>query len=496
MTWREAGAPVRMQRVALVSPRAKLRDELVRVADAGVVEIDRPNPEAGGATAASTGTTGPGAGGAGTVAPVLCATAPDPDDLAREGRADLLAGEAALAAYADAALVRGDVAALAGWVPAAEVPPLAGSLGEVGAAVVPLPTPRGVDPPTLLRGSGGTRASFTPLVQTYGTVPYADVDPSILAGVAYMLMFGMMFGDAGHGALLLAAGILLRAGRIRRLARVRKAWPFVAGSGVVAIGFGLLYGEFFGPTGVLPVLWLSPLEEPFTLMAVALGLGAVLLAGAQLLGTINRWREGGWPLALSAPSGIAGGALLAGIGLVALGAIAGPGWAVTVGVVVMVVGVALVAVGFFASSGGGATGATQASVEVFDAVMRVGTNLVSFVRLAAFGLTHAAIGKIVWDATTGLWAAGGLLVVAAVAVFVVGNAVAFALEALVAGVQALRLEYYELFSRVFTGEGRPFMPWHVPTDPAPASALSRPAPSATATGPAASATATASRRQP
>jgi len=50
------------------------------------------------------------------------------------------------------------------------------------------------------------------------------------------------------------------------------------------------------------------------------------------------------------------------------------------------------------------------------------------------------------------------------AVFALGNAVAFSLEALVAGVQALRLEYYELFSRVFQQqEGRPFRPWHVPT---------------------------------
>ena len=47
-------------------------------------------------------------------------------------------------------------------------------------------------------------------------------------------------------------------------------------------------------------------------------------------------------------------------------------------------------------------------------------------------------------------------------VFVVGHVVAFGLEALVAGVQALRLEYYELFSRIFVTEGRPFRPWHVP----------------------------------
>ena len=52
-------------------------------------------------------------------------------------------------------------------------------------------------------------------------------------------------------------------------------------------------------------------------------------------------------------------------------------------------------------------------------------------------------------------------------VFVVGNALAFALEGLVAGIQALRLEYYELFSRVFDGEGRPFRPWHVPLSTIP-----------------------------
>jgi len=50
----------------------------------------------------------------------------------------------------------------------------------------------------------------------------------------------------------------------------------------------------------------------------------------------------------------------------------------------------------------------------------------------------------------------------AVILFLVGNTATFALEGLVAGVQALRLEYYELFSRVFAGEGRPFSPWSIP----------------------------------
>lgn len=124
-------------------------------------------------------------------------------------------------------------------------------------------------------------------------------------------------------------------------------------------------------------------------------------------------------------------------------------------------GLCAVAVGFYATSGGGGAGVAQAGVELFDTVVRIGSNVVSFSRLAAFGLAHAALGSVVWDATSGLSRHGAALLPLAVLVFVLGNAVAFTLEALVAGVQALRLEFYELFSRVFQAEGRPFQPWHV-----------------------------------
>ena len=67
-----------------------------------------------------------------------------------------------------------------------------------------------------------------------------------------------------------------------------------------------------------------------------------------------------------------------------------------------------------------------------------------------------------WQGTTALWDAGGLMVLASVLLFVLGNALTFTLEAVVAAVQALRLEYYELFSRVFVDEGRPFRPWSLP----------------------------------
>lgn len=459
MSWRESVEPARMRRVAILAPRESLRDVLVEVAGRGVAELDvsgdtdlgpagrllQRSPSAEGST------------------PLLSRTVLDLEDAARAGRTDLLAGEAQLEMRAGAGVFRGLVAGTVAWMAADEVAATAGAVAQYGGAIVPIPSPPGFDPPTLVHSTGRLNRSFAPLMDTYATIPYADVDPTALAGLAFVVMFGMMFADAGQGTLLVLLGLMLRAGRPGRLARFRPAWPFLVGAGITAVFFGILFGEFFGPTGVLPVLWIEPLEEPILLLEVAIGIGACLLAGAYVLGTVNRWREGGWRLALVSSSGLAGVAVFLGLGLLALGAYVGSSPLMAAAGVVCVGGLALTYVGLFAAAGGGGAGAAEAGVELFDGVIRLGANLVSFARLAAFGLAHAALGAIVWQGTTGLWAIGGLAYLAAVALFVVGNALTFTLQAVVAGVQALRLEYYELFSRVFVSEGRPFRPWFVPT---------------------------------
>ncbi|GAA4077328.1 V-type ATPase 116kDa subunit family protein [Actinomadura miaoliensis] len=476
MRWPETLRPLRMARVAVVAPEESLRRALAVTADAGVLEPDLPDPESPAPGRASQALRRTGGGSA---EPALTLDAPDPEQLARDGRLDLLAGEAELEARSAAVFRRGNVAALAGWTPERARPALAARLAESGAAVVPLPYPRGAETPTLLPGpgrggdglrggglrGGGLRGSLAPLVETYGTVPYADIDPTPLAWAAYVLMFGMMFGDAGHGLMLLGVAAALLAGWPGRLRRLRRAWPFVLGAAVTSIFFGLLYGEFFGPTGLLPVLWLNPLAEPVTLLVAAIGVGAVLLGGAYVIGIVNRWREGGWPVALYEPSGIAGASLFLGLGVVAVGLRLSLPTLTIAGALVAGTGLALAFAGFLAGAGGGGTGVAQAIVELFDLVVRLGANVVSFARLAAFGLAHAALAGIVWSVTAGSWARGGAFCLVAVVVFVVGTAVTFALEALVAGIQALRLEYYELFSRLFRVQGRPFRPWHIPIRP-------------------------------
>jgi V/A-type H+/Na+-transporting ATPase subunit I len=461
MPWRERAQPVRMERVALLAPTPALREVLVRVADTGLVELDKLSTVDVAATEA--GRRLQRIAGRNRVTPALARRPPDLAALERASAADLLAGEAQLEERAAGAVSRRSVSGLTGWCPAPMVGSVVDRLTGTAGVLVPLRPPRGVDPPSLLRHDTPVRRSFAPLVETYATVPYADIDPSPAAGVVFVVMFGAMFGDVGHGVLLLLGGLLLLWRRPARIARFHVVWPFVVGAAIAAIFFGILYGEFFGPTGVLPVLWLSPTADPVQLLLAAIGFGAVLLAGAYVLGTVNRWREGGARAALYAPSGLAGAAVFLGLGTAAAGLYSNRGAITLVGSGLALAGLVFAGIGLFSAAGGGGAAAAVAGVGLVDMVIRLGANLVSFARLAAFGLTHAIIAAVVWKGTTALAGRGlGYLALAGL-VFVVGNALAFTLEALVAAVQALRLEYYELFSRVFDSSGRPFQPWHVPT---------------------------------
>ncbi|WP_431314062.1 hypothetical protein [Streptomyces murinus] len=86
------------------------------------------------------------------------------------------------------------------------------------------------------------------------------------------------------------------------------------------------------------------------------------------------------------------------------------------------------AVGLYRDTAGGGPGVAETVVRLFDVVVRAGTNTLSFARLAAFGLTHAALAGLVWRGTTALAGRGGAGVVGAVLLFVVGTAVTFGLK--------------------------------------------------------------------
>jgi V/A-type H+/Na+-transporting ATPase subunit I len=456
----EGASPVRMCRVAVVALRSRVRDVLVALADAGCVDLSGPLGGAPGPALEALRRLDRRDRPARLGATALARETPDIRELEERDARELLAGEVELERRRESAVDHGSFALFVGWVPRPALSELGAHLQASGASLVELGAPRWVEPPTLLVPAPAAD-SFRPLLDMYGTVPYADVDPTPFVAVTYCLMFGMMFGDVGDGLVVLLAALALRRARHPRLQPLRRVWRMIAALGGTSMLFGVLYGELFGPTHVLSPLWLDPLDAPTRLIGVSLAVGGVLLAAGGVLGCVNRWREGGRRLALRDASALPGLALLVAGGVVLAGLAGGLPVAAACGAVLAAAALIPIAAAERSQAGRGVTAAAVVVIGSLDSVVRVFSNVFSFARLGAFGLMHAAIGQIVVHAAGGLTGSPAGDIAAAV-VFVAGCAMAFALGALVVAVQALRLEYYELFSRVLVRTGRPFAPWSLP----------------------------------
>ena len=94
----------------------------------------------------------------------------------------------------------------------------------------------------------------------------------------------------------------------------------------------------------------------------------------------------------------------------------------------------------------------QTFFEVFEYLLSYATNTMSFLRVGAFVLVHTGMMSVVFTLAEMSSGLGNILIV------IVGNGIVMAMEGLLVGIQVLRLEFYEIFSRFFHGDGRPFRP--------------------------------------
>ncbi len=311
---------------------------------------------------------------------------------------------------------------------------------------------------------------FQKLVDLYGTTSYGEIEPTAFFAVSFLLMFGLMFGDVGHGLVLFLAGYSL----FRWIPRYLDYGILLMEAGSASTVFGFLYGSFFGIEGALPVLWMEPMHDLHRFLAVAIGLGVVLISGGLILNVINTWRAGERGAALFGPRGLLpafGYWVLAALGLRALLARESglPAWCVAVLFAVPVLLllfqrpiVAFLEKGRPARRRGTGDGprwlaALEASVELVDSVISFFANTISFLRVAAFALVHAGafLALFALADTLDRMRGGGAL---SVALLVAGNAVIILLEGLTVSVQVLRLEYYEFFGKFFRGGGEPYRP--------------------------------------
>lgn len=310
----------------------------------------------------------------------------------------------------------------------------------------------------------------------YGLPGYRDLEPTLLFGITYLLMFGFMFGDVGHGTVLALSGLLLC--RFGRAIRIHEAGRLVLLAGASSILFGFVYGSCFGLPAFKPAAWWhDPLDvDPVRLMGMAIGFGAVLISLGVVLNVVNCFRSHDWVGAVLGRCGLGGLVFYWGaIAILLLDRLErSPGQ--TKALVACLLGLPLAAWVVAeilqekrhappALSGAGPgslpTLVAQAIVGAFEGVLGYFANTISFVRLAAYAMSHAAVLVATFSLAGEVrhLAAGGLL---AAGVILAGNLVAIVLEGTIASVQALRLEYYEFFSKFFSGQGAPFRPFQLP----------------------------------
>lgn len=368
---------------------------------------------------------------------------------------------------------------MTGWVPAAELPAVEEQLKRLtgGRCVIESTAPDDVpdgEIPVLLRHPRLLRP-FELLTTGYGVPGYREVEPTLFVAITFVLMFGMMFGDLGHGAVLLLGGLAARlAGSARKL---RDMGLLVMLAGASSMVFGWIYGSFFGLEPFKKyALWRDPLDgDPLSLMRAAVGVGILIVSLGLVLNMINRFRRRDFAGGFLDRFGVAGalfywGVLALLLKYAALKKHGLSNLALLLAVVLpLTVWVLKEPVLYALKSRRGQAGAPggrffevvmESCVEAFEAVLGYMANTISFVRLAAYAMSHAAIlmATFVLAAEVKKTAGGDA---ASVLVIIAGNLLAILLEGIIASVQALRLEYYEFFSKFFSGDGRAFMPFRL-----------------------------------
>ena len=322
-------------------------------------------------------------------------------------------------------------------------------------------------PPTKLRHPAILKP-FEMFLEMYGLPSYNEIDPTPLMALTYMVFFGFMFGDLGQGALLFLGGALLYKLKGMRLAGI------ISCCGVCSMIFGLLFGSVFGFEDVFEPLWLHPQEAmtnlPFIgrlntvfVVAIAIGMGVILLC--MILNIVNGIRQGNRERIFLDTNGLAGlvfyGSAVACILLFMTGHTLPAAL-----VLVIMFGIPLLLL-FLKEpimnrlekkpkliEGGMGMFITQGFFEMFEMLLSYFSNTLSFVRIGAFAVSHAAMMSVVMM-LAGAESGGAL----SWPVVILGNLFICGMEGLIVGIQVLRLEYYELFSRFYTGGGRAFKPY-------------------------------------
>lgn len=356
---------------------------------------------------------------------------------------------------------------LTGWVPAFKKKSLLKSLDKENNNLIIVfkevkDLREGLNPPTCLR-NGYLLTPFESIVKMYGIPSYDEIDPTAFVGISYMLLFGAMFGDVGQGLVLFIIGEILN-----RFKRRPNLGGVLARLGISSTIFGFIYGSVFGYENIINALVVRPMEEINTMLIAAIILGVVLLSIGYLYNLINSYKRRDVENGIFSRNGVAGllfyWLLLYYIACRVLDKetfISGN--AIVIILVILIIVTVLKeplanlikgvrplysepVSDYYIEGGFG----------VLETLLSLLSNTLSFIRVGAFAINH--VGLFIAFATLSKMMANNI---ESTATMVLGNVIIIGLEGLIVFIQGLRLEYYELFSKYFTGTGYEYNPCYL-----------------------------------
>ena len=311
---------------------------------------------------------------------------------------------------------------------------------------------------------------FSYFVEMFGLPSYNEIDPTPLFAVTYALMFGLMFADLGQGLVVIIIGYLMHKFKKMPLGKI------LMRCGVFSCIFGAVFGSVFGLEDLLDGVYakiglngfpIKVFENTTSILILAISVGVVLMLLVMLINTICAFRLKNFADAIFSANGIAG--LLSYSSMVYMGTkfMANAELKAKLSMVPSIIPSAMLLTGIillflheyvkeksedknYKPEIGGYI--LSNFIELFESVLSFFSNTVSYLRLGAFVLVHAGMMMVV---TT---LAGDKFGISYIFVMILGNALVIALEALLTGIQSLRLEFYEMFSRYYSGQGKAFNP--------------------------------------
>ena len=299
---------------------------------------------------------------------------------------------------------------------------------------------------------------FETLVKMYGTPDYREKDPTVFFGLTYMVLFGAMFGDVGQGLVLLVCGLLLEF-----IWKKTNLGGILSRIGLSSIIFGFLYGSVFGSEEILPALFIRPMANINDILIMSVIFGVILLLSSYVYSIINFSQERNIEEGLFGRNGLVGLSFYL-ILLYNIFQIFIAKHNILPVYIIIMIGLLLLML-FRVPLSQMLTHSNNPSREfsinhyieegfgIIETLLSMLSNTISFLRVGAFALNHVGLYIAFLTLARMMSTSWGNWIV-----LILGNIIILTLEALIVFIQALRLEYYELFTKYYRGDGIEYTP--------------------------------------